>query len=33
VCRRSITLVQAQQALETDWYAAWLRYVVASGHT
>jgi hypothetical protein len=32
VCRRSITLVQAQQALEADWYAAWLRYVVAGGH-
>ncbi len=33
VCRRSITLVQAQQALEADWYAAWLRYVVAGGHS
>ena len=32
VCRRSITLVQAQRALEADWYAAWLRYVVAGGH-
>jgi hypothetical protein len=33
VCRRSITLAQAQQALEADWYAAWLRYVVAGGHS
>jgi hypothetical protein len=32
VCRRSITLVQAQQALETNWYSAWLRYVVLAGH-
>jgi hypothetical protein len=32
VCRRSVTLVQAQHALETDWYAAWLKYVVATGH-
>lgn len=32
VCRRSVTLVQAQQALEKNWYVAWLRYVVAGGH-
>lgn len=32
VCQRSITLATAQQALEQDWYAAWLRYVVATGH-
>jgi len=32
VCRRELTLTQAQHALETNWYAAWLRYVVATGH-
>jgi hypothetical protein len=32
VCRRELTLAQAQDALETNWYAAWLRYVVATGH-
>ena len=32
VCRRSISLVTAQKALETNWYVAWLRYVVAGGH-
>jgi hypothetical protein len=32
VCRRDLTLVQAQKALETSWYSAWLRYVVAAGH-
>ena len=32
VCRRLVTLKHAQQALETDWYAAWLKYVVATGH-
>jgi hypothetical protein len=32
VCRRELTLAQAQRALETNWYAAWLRYVVATGH-
>jgi hypothetical protein len=32
VCRRELTLVQAQQALEQNWYSAWLRYVVATGH-
>jgi hypothetical protein len=32
VCRRELTLTQAQQALETNWYSAWLRYVVATGH-
>jgi hypothetical protein len=32
VCRRYITLTQAQHALETNWYASWLRYVVLAGH-
>jgi hypothetical protein len=32
VCHRSISLIQAQRALEKDWYAAWLRYAVATGH-
>jgi hypothetical protein len=32
VCRRAITLVQAQHDLEKDWYAAWLTYVVAAGN-
>ena len=32
VCRRALSLQQAQRDLETDWYAAWLRYVVATGH-
>ena len=32
VCRRLVTLKHAQHALETDWYAAWLKYVVATGH-
>ncbi|MGO9781635.1 MAG: hypothetical protein ACLPKE_11970 [Streptosporangiaceae bacterium] len=32
VCRRSISLVAAQEAVETNWYVAWLRYVVAGGH-
>jgi hypothetical protein len=32
VCRDEISLTAAQQALETNWYAAWLRYVVATGH-
>jgi hypothetical protein len=32
VCRRDLTLAQAQKALETNWYSAWLRYVVATGH-
>jgi hypothetical protein len=31
VCRRTITLAEAQHDEETDWYAAWLRYVVATG--
>lgn len=31
VCRRTLTLAQAQRALETNWYSAWLRYVVATG--
>lgn len=32
VCHRFLTLRQAQRALETNWYAAWLKYVVATGH-
>ncbi|MGH3200566.1 MAG: hypothetical protein ACRDOA_18095 [Streptosporangiaceae bacterium] len=32
VCRRELTLAQAQHALETNWYSAWLRYVVSTGH-
>lgn len=32
VCRRTISLAAAQESLEADWYAAWLRYVVATGH-
>jgi hypothetical protein len=32
VCRRLISLTQAQHALERDWYSAWLTYVVATGH-
>jgi ABC-type transport system substrate-binding protein len=32
VCRRELTLTQAQQALEKNWYSAWLRYVVGTGH-
>jgi ABC-type transport system substrate-binding protein len=32
VCRRELTLTQAQHALEHSWYSAWLRYVVATGH-
>jgi hypothetical protein len=32
VCRREMTLAQAQYQLETNWYSAWLRYVVATGH-
>jgi hypothetical protein len=32
VCRRTITITAAQGALERDWYAAWLQYVVATGH-
>jgi hypothetical protein len=32
VCRRELSLVQAQQALEQNWYSAWLRYVVTTGH-
>jgi hypothetical protein len=31
VCRRTISLADAQQIIRTDWYAAWLRYVVATG--
>jgi hypothetical protein len=32
VCRRVISLAQAQHDLEKDWYAAWLTYVVEGGH-
>lgn len=32
VCRRTISLAMAQDSLRADWYAAWLRYVVAGGH-
>jgi hypothetical protein len=32
VCRRAISLVQAQRDLEKNWYAAWLTYVVAADH-
>ncbi|HEX9041134.1 MAG TPA: hypothetical protein VF838_08905 [Trebonia sp.] len=32
VCRRTLSLTEAQRDVETDWYAAWLRYVVATGH-
>jgi hypothetical protein len=32
VCRRAISLVQAQHDLEKNWYAAWLTYVVAADH-
>jgi hypothetical protein len=32
VCRRDLTLAQAQHAMESNWYSAWLRYVVATGH-
>lgn len=32
VCHRFLTLRQAQRALETNWYVAWLKYVVAAGH-
>lgn len=32
VCRRELTLTQAQHALEANWYSAWLRYVVSTGH-
>jgi hypothetical protein len=28
VCGRLMTLPQAQSALKTDWFAAWLKYVV-----
>jgi hypothetical protein len=31
VCRRDVSLGDAQQVIRTDWYAAWLRYVVATG--
>jgi hypothetical protein len=31
VCRRALPLRVAQHDMQTDWYAAWLRYVVATG--
>jgi hypothetical protein len=31
VCRRTVSLAEAQHDEETDWYGAWLRYVVATG--
>lgn len=33
VCRQEMSLTSAQHILETDWYSAWLRYVVAAGHS
>jgi hypothetical protein len=33
VCRRTLALATAQSALKADWYAAWLKYVVASGRS
>lgn len=32
VCQGDLTLATAQQALRSNWYSAWLRYVVATGH-
>jgi hypothetical protein len=32
VCQGDVTLATAQRALESNWYSAWLRYVVATGH-
>ena len=32
VCRRSVPLAQAQHQIATNWYAAWLQYVTATGH-
>ena len=32
VFRGDVSLSQAQQALATNWYSAWLKYVVATGH-
>jgi hypothetical protein len=32
VCQGDVPLTTAQRALETNWYSAWLRYVVATGH-
>jgi hypothetical protein len=31
VCHRTLSLAEAQHDEETNWYAAWLRYVVATG--
>jgi hypothetical protein len=31
VCRRELSLRHAQHDLEQNWYAAWLKYVVATG--
>jgi len=32
VCQGDVPLTTAQRALESSWYSAWLRYVVATGH-
>jgi len=32
VCQGDVTLATAQHALEANWYSAWLRYVIATGH-
>jgi hypothetical protein len=32
ICRRAISLMQAQHDLERNWNAAWLTYVVAGDH-
>jgi len=31
VCQRSLTLAQAQRQVRLNWYATWLKYVVAAG--
>jgi hypothetical protein len=31
VCQRSLTLGQAQRQIQQNWYATWLKYVVAAG--
>lgn len=31
VCRRELSLRRAQHDMEQNWYAAWLKYVVATG--
>jgi hypothetical protein len=32
VCQGVVSLTTAQHALESNWYSAWLRYVIATGH-